>query len=184
MITDRAKASFDRLIVSSLKTGIPVGGAGVTVEPIATLDKIKETKIVILTVSSYLFRLMVILYFRPDGATRAYFNRNAAEGSPELTDDEFYDRVGECGNVCCGSLNRDLGKQFPHVGMSTPNILDRDCIGYADLLGCGLMKHYKIDVEGGLTMYSSLCVADYGTVDFHVEPLAGDDEGVGELEMF
>jgi len=163
---------------------MPVGGAGVTVEPIAALDRIKEKKIVILTVSSYLFRLMAILYFNSDGATRAYFNRNAGEGAPALTDDEFYDRVAECGNVCCGSLNRDLGKHFPHVGMSTPNILDRDCMRYVDLLGCGLMKHYKIDVESSLTMYASLCVADYGTVDFHVDPIAEDDVSVGELEMF
>jgi hypothetical protein len=184
MITERAKASFERLIMSSLKTGIPVGGAAVTVEPIATLDRIGETKIVILTVSTYLFRLMAILYFKPDGATRAYFNRNAVEGVPELTDDDLYDRVGECGNVCCGSLNRDLGKHFPHVGMSTPNILDRHCMGYVDLLGCGLMKHYRIDVEGDLTMYASLCVADYGTVDFHVDPITEDDVSVGELELF
>ncbi len=184
MITERAKASFDRLLVSSLRTGMPVGGASVSIEPIASLDKIKEKKIVILTVSSYLFRLMAILYFKPDAATRAYFNRNAAEGAPELTDDEFYDRVAECGNVCCGSLNRDLGKHFPHVGMSTPNIIDKDCMRYVDLLGCGLVKHYQVELEGGLTMYASLCVADYGLVDFHVDPIVEEDASIGELEMF
>ena len=31
MISDRAKASFDRLLVSSLKSGMPVGGARVDV---------------------------------------------------------------------------------------------------------------------------------------------------------
>ena len=33
MITERAKASFDRLLVSSLKSGMPIGGASVSVEP-------------------------------------------------------------------------------------------------------------------------------------------------------
>ncbi len=184
MITDRAKASFDRLLVSSLKSGMPVGGAGVSIESVATLDKIKEKKIVILTVSSYLFRLMAILYFKPDATTRAWFNRNAAEGALELGDDEFYDRIAECGNVCCGSLNRDLGKHFLHVGMSTPNILDKECMRYVDLLGCGLLNHYKVELDGGPTMYASLCVADFGAVDFHVEPTAEEDVSVGELEMF
>jgi hypothetical protein len=161
-----------------------VGGASVSIEAVASLDKIREKKIVILTVSSYLFRLMAILYFKPDAATRAYFNRNAPEGAPEPTDDEFYDRVAECGNVCCGTLNRDLGKHFPHVGMSTPNIIDKDCMRYVDLLGCGLVKHYRVDLEGGLTMYASLCVADYGLVDFHVDPVVEEDLSVGELEMF
>lgn len=184
MITERGKASFDILLVSSLKTSMPIGGASVGVEPIATLDKIKEKKIVILTVSSYLFRAMVILYFKPDAATRAYFNRNAAEDAPELTDDEFYDRVAECGNVCCGALNRGLGEHFPHLGMSTPNIIDRACMHYTELLTCGLEKHYMITLDDSLTMYASLCVADYGKVDFHVDPIIEEDLSVGELEMF
>ena len=184
MITERAKASFDRLLVSSLRSGMPVAGASVTVEPVATLDKIKEKKIVILTVSSYLFRAMAIVYFKPDAATRAYFNRAAEEGAPALSDDEFYDRVSECGNVCVGALNRDLGPFFPHVGMSTPNIIDKDCMQYVGLLGCELVKHYKIVLAGELTLYASLCVADYGLVDFHVDPAAEVAVDTGELEMF
>ena len=184
MISDRAKASFDRLLVSSLKSGMPVAGARVDVEPVQALGKIKEKKIVILTVSSYLFRAIAILYFKPDTATRAYFNRTAEEGAPPLTDEEFLDRVAECGNVCCGALNRDLGPFFPHVGMSTPNIIDKDCMQYVDLLGCGLVKHYKIVLEGELTMYATLCVADYGLVDFHVDPAVEVAVDTGELEMF
>jgi hypothetical protein len=183
MITERAKTSFDRMMQASLKSGLPASG-GVVIEPMASLDKIKEKKIVILTVSSYLFRLMAIIYFKPDAATRAYFNRNAPEGAPALTDEEFLDRISECGNVCCGSLNRDLGRHFPHVGMSTPNVIDKDCMRYVDLLGCGLVKHYRMQLDDGLSLYASLCVTDYGTVDFHVEQVAEEDVSTGELEMF
>ena len=184
MITERAKASFDRLLVSSLRSGMPVGGASVSVEPVAAIEKNKDKKIVILTVSSYLFRALAILYFKPDAATRAYFNRNAEEGAPDLSDEEFYDRVSECGNVCVGALNRDLGPFFPHVGMSTPNIIDKDCMQYVDLLGCGLVKHYKVVLAGELTMHATLCVADYGLVDFHVDPAVEVEVDTGELEMF
>jgi hypothetical protein len=171
VITERAKTSFDHLVVSSIKSSMPVDSASVTVEPMDSLDKIKEKKIVILTVSSYLFRAIVIIYFKPDAATRACFNRNAAEDAPELTLEEFYDRIAECGNSCCGAINRSLGTQFEHVGMSTPNIIDKDCMRYANQLNCGLIKHYKITLEGSLTMYASLCVADYGTVDFYIDPV-------------
>jgi len=184
MITERAKASFDRLLLSSLRSGMPVGGASVSVEPVATLDKIKDKKIVILTVSTYLFRAMAILYFKPDAATRAYFNRNAQEGAPALGDEEFYDRVSECGNVVCGALNRDLGPFFPHVGMSTPNIIDKDCMQYVDLLGCSFVKHYRVVLAGELALHASLCVTDYGLVDFHVDPAAEVEVDTGELEMF
>ncbi len=184
MITERAKVSFDHLLVSSLKSSMPVGGASVAIEPIAALDKIKEKKIVILTVSSYLFRAIVIIYFKPDAATRAYFDRHATEDAPEMTEDEFFDRVAECGNVCCGTLNRGLGEHFPHVGMSTPNIVDRECMRYTDLLACGLEKHYMITLDGDLTLYASLCVAAYGKIDFYVDPVIEEDLSVGELEMF
>jgi len=184
MITERAKASFDRLLVSSLRSGMPVAGASVSVEPVAAIEKNKDKKIVILTVSSYLFRALAIIYFKPDAATRAYFNRTAEEGAPELSDEEFYDRVSECGNVCVGALNRDLGPFFPHVGMSTPNIIDKDCMQYVDLLGCGLVKHYKVVLAGELTMHATLCVADYGLVDFHVDPAVEVEVDTGELEMF
>ena len=184
MITERAKASFDRLLVASLKNGMPGGGASVRVAAIPSLDRIRENRIVILTVSSYLFRLMAILYFKPDATTRAWFNRNAPEGAPALSDEEFHDRVAECGNVCCGALNRELAAFFPHVGMSTPNIIDRDCMHYADLLACSLTRHYEIALEGGPTMFATMCVADYGLVDFHVDATAEAAVDTGELELF
>ena len=184
MITERARTSFDRLMQASLKSGLPANGGGVTIEPMPSLDKIKEEKIVILTVSSYLFRLIAIIYFKPDAETRAYFDRSAAEGAPALSEEEFLDRISECGNVCCGALNRDLGKHFPHVGMSTPNIIDKDCMRYVDLLGCGLVKHYRMRLDDGPTLYATLCLTDYGTVDFHVEQTAVEEVSTGELEMF
>ena len=184
MITDRAKASFDRLLVASLKSGMSAGGVNVRVGAVPSLERIRENKIVILTVSSYLFRLMAILHFKPDAATRAWFARDVEEGAPALPDDEFYDRVAECGNVCCGALNRELGAFFPHVGMSTPNIIDKDCMRYADLLACSLTKHYEIVLEGGPTLFATLCVADYGLVDFHVDPSSEAAVDTGELELF
>jgi hypothetical protein len=184
MITERAKISFERLLHAGLKSGLPSAEGPVVIEPVAALGKLKEKKIVILTISSYLFRVMAIVYFKPDPATRALFNASAGEGAPPLTEEEFLDRVAECGNICCGTLNRDLGKYFPHVGMSTPNIIDTDCMRFVDLLECGLVKHYKLNLAGGQAMYASLCVTAYGNVDFHVEPLVEEDVSTGELEMF
>jgi hypothetical protein len=182
MITERAKTSFDRLMQASLKSGLPVEGGSLAIEPVAALDaKMKEKKVVVLTVSSYLFRLVAILYFKPDAATRAYFGRGS-EGP--LSEADFHDRVAECGNVFCGALNRDLGKHFPHVGMSTPNIIDKDCMRYVDLLGCEQVRHYRLQVADDLALHASLCVTAYGTVDFHVEQAVEEEVSTGELEMF
>lgn len=184
MITERARTSFDRLMAAALESGMPDGRGSARVAPVASLAQIRENKIVVLTVSSYLFRLIAILYFQPDAATRAYFGRGADADVPAAGDDDFRDRVAECGNVCCGALNRALGAFFPHVGMSTPNILDKDCMRYAELLDCSLTRHYEVALEGGPTMYATMCVADYGLVDFHVDPTAEAAVDTGELEMF
>ena len=184
MITERARASFDRLLVSAIASGLPAGGGAVRVDKVATLQGIKAQRVVVLTVASYLFRALAVLYFKPDAATRAYFGGAGGEGAPEASEAEFNDRVAECGNVVCGAFNRELGAHFPHVGMSTPNIIDRDCMRYVDLLGCNLTKHYKIVLAGELTLYATLCVADYGLVDFHVDPAVEVEVDTGELEMF
>jgi len=185
MITERAKTSFDRLMQSALKSGLPVEGGALSIQPLAALDpKSKDRKLVVLTVSSYLFRLVAVLHFKPDAATRAYFGRDAGDGAPALSDAEFHDRIAECGNVFCGALNRDLGKHFPHVGMSTPNIIDKDCLRYVDLLGCELVRHYELGLGDGLSMRASLCVTAYGLVDFHAEQAVEEDVSTGELEMF
>jgi hypothetical protein len=77
-----------------------------------------------------------------------------------------------------------LGAHFPHVGMSTPNIIDKDCMKYIDLLGCGLVRHYRVVLAGELTMYASLCVASEGLLDFHVDPTGDATVDSGELELF
>ena len=189
MITERAKAGFDTLLNTALRSGLSSAGGPCRIQPVEALEKSKHKRIVVLTVSSYLFRLLAILYFKDDAATRAFFATQGGGGDgpvPELSEQEFIDRICESGNMICGSLNRDLGRHFPHVGMSTPNVIDRDCMRYVDLLGCGLKRHYLLSLPGDLTMYASLCVSDYGTVDFHVEPAAAQDEDVstGELEFF
>lgn len=177
MITARAKTGFDQLVQAGLKSGLQTaGGSPCAIEPAAGLDKIKAKKVVLLTVSSYLFRLVTAIYFRNDAATRAYFG-----GASEQ---EFIDRVAECGNICCGSLNRELSRYFPHVGMSTPNIIDRDCMRHADLLGGGLLRHYTLGVAADLSLHASLCVSDYGLVDFQAAAVTEPDLSTGELQLF
>lgn len=203
MITERAKTAFDTLLQGALRSGLTHARGAPRIERVEAIEAPRPRhrlarhasqgqQIVVLTVSSYLFRLLAILHFRDDAATRAFFAGGGGEDgaeAPALTRQEFLDRVGECGNLVCGALNRDLGHHFPHVGMSTPNIVDRDCMRYVELLGCGLQRHYRIDLPGDAVLHASLCVSDYGTVDFHVEPRAdaegaADEVDAGELEFF
>jgi hypothetical protein len=186
MISHAAKEGFDQLVRTGLRNGlVSADGQACRIEAADSLDKIKAKKVVILTVSSYLFRLITTIYFRDDAPTRAFFAPPGEDGEPSaLSEQEFLDRIAECGNLCCGTLNRDLGRYFPHVGMSTPNIIDKDCMRYVDLLEGSLLRHYTLALSPELSLHASLCVTAYGSVDFRVDAVPEEDLSTGELEFF
>lgn len=146
------------------------------------VDHIHTSKIVMLSVSSYCFRLVLLIHFSPDEATRNHFSKINKLTASEMNDQAFGDAISECGNICCGSINRALAKSFPHVGMSTPNIVDRQCANYLSLLGGTFEEHVDIILPGGPKLHASLCVSEFEDLDF--EMAAGEDESNGELEMF
>lgn len=183
MISQRAKDGFDFLLKSAIKASLRASpDAPCDVQVLADIGQIKENRMVILTVSSYLFRVMTLLYFAPDKPTREHFAAINKVDAAEMDEQAFLDVIGECGNICCGTLNRELGRYFPHIGMSTPNVLERNCIEYLKVLDAGYTKHFKVDL-GGLTMHMSLCVCDYADIDFAVD-MTQAEESTGELEMF
>lgn len=182
MITQSAKEGFDTLLTRALKDSMVPSGAACSVTVLPHDEPIEERSMVVLTVSSYLFRLMVMFYFTPDAATKAHFARlNNAGG--ELDEQTFMDAIAECGNLCCGILNRDLGSFFPHIGMSTPIVIDRRCAEYLQMLNCGHIQHFAVDMDEAPRFHVMLCVSDYADIDFAVS----EDElgaSTGELELF
>jgi hypothetical protein len=182
MISSSAKEGFKLLLTQALKDSLAPSGAHCEVSVLPDDSAIGESKMVVLTVSSYLFRLMVMFHFTPDAATLAYFARlnNAA---PDVSEQECLDAIAERGNLCCGILNRDLATYFPHIGMSTPNVIDRHCAAYLKMLNCGLIQHFAVDIDGAPRLHVTLFVSDYDDIDFTVDADAIGGS-TGELELF
>jgi hypothetical protein len=69
--------------------------------------------------------------------------------------------------------------------MSTPNLLSRESLTYAEALGKAYVKHFELR---GLAQsyWASLYVVAYADIDFAVDVEAEDDSNAdtGELEMF
>ena len=184
MISQQAKDAFDYTVTGALKSALCSSSDDrCEVEVIDDIKDVTEKKVVLLTVSSYLFRVMTLIYFTLNKDTKQHFaaiNR----GDPEtMSESDFLDVIGECGNIFCGALNRELAKHFPHLGMSTPNVLDRDCIDYLQELDANYIKHFKISINDTFTMHASLCVCDFADIDFTVD-MTQTEESNGELEMF
>lgn len=184
MISQRARDGFDHMLKRAIKGAFqtPSGGA-CEVDVLDDIKGVKESRVAVLTVSSYLFRVMTLIYFTLDQPTRQYFAGINRTEPDEMDENAFLDVIGECGNICCGALNRDLAQHFPHLGMSTPNMLDRHCVDYLQTLDAGYIKHFTITVDDALTMHASVCVCDYTDLDFEVD-MSEAEESNGELEMF
>ena len=184
MISQHAKDAFDYLVSTALKGALCAPSESpCEVEIITDTKAITEKKVFLLTVSSYLFRVMTLMYFTLDRQTKQHFAAISKVEPESMSDDDFLDVIGECGNIFCGTLNRELAKHFPHLGMSTPNVLDRDCVDHLSELKAGYVQHFKIKVNDALTMHASLCVCDFADIDFTVD-MTEVEESNGELELF
>lgn len=187
MISARAQDGFQRLLHQAVDAGLrSPAGERCRVEPVSSLQEMKAEHAVILTVSSTLFRLIAIVYFTLDEPTKRHFARVKNAAVEEMAEADFLDVIAEHGNIVCGALNRDIARHFPHVGMSTPNIIERHCADYLHELRSGMVAHCKATLEDELVVYATLCVCEDADLDFDVPRQAQVQEEAcaGELEMF
>ena len=179
MISEQARKSVNQLFVSAAQAHLAMA-PGDSVEIVALSDsrliEPPEETLVVLTVASYLFRLLTIFHVDPKGPAAPYFDRSEA-GRP------FCDVFDEIGNMCCGAMNRELGKHFPHLGMSTPYVLSSKCMSFLAELKPGYLSQHRVEINGTVMMHVTLCLCAWGDIDFRFDA-ATVEENCGELELF
>jgi hypothetical protein len=171
------------LLISCLKTGLSSSATSFDIATISKLPEIEKHETVVLTVSSYLFRLMVMIHFNANASTMEHIGRLNGIQMEEMSHQLFHDAIAEFGNLSCGILNRDLGAYFPHLGMSTPNLIGGKCMDYLQMLGCAHVRHFEANVDGETVFHASLCVKAYEELDFEVIDNM-ESANTGELELF
>ena len=182
MISARASLAFDQMLTTALR---PVLGGDVqcTMEPVPQSTMRPDTRLVAITLSSYLFRMMVLINFGSDPATLQHMAQKGKRSAADMNEQEFLDAISEMANMGCGAMSRSLSTVFPHIGMSTPNLLDWRCAGYLDALRCGHRRQFAVVVDSALMFHVDLCICEYADMDFSVD-LVAEEESTGELEMF
>jgi hypothetical protein len=184
MISERAKDGFNYLLQEALRKNLIASSAeACSVEIIDDVSEMNENEIVVMSIASYVFRIITFFYFTLNDTTKDQFAKIIKAQPADMDERAFHDAIGEFGNMYCGTLNRDLGKYFPNVGLSTPNILEKNCAAHIASLGCGYVQHYRIAVNNAVMFHASLCVCDYADLDFIVEKTV-EEETSGELELF
>ncbi|GLU32412.1 hypothetical protein WKR88_02490 [Trinickia caryophylli] len=179
MISEQAKNSFTRLFEEAARSRLVVDASHrcelVPLEPAASAT-LPGADLVVLTIVSIDFRLLLLLRFDEDEATRRYYLGDRGERS-------LSEAFMEVGNLCCGAINQQLVETFPDLGMSTPYVLAADCLGYLDELSPAWLRGWRITVDETIQLAATLCVCASVPLDFAAS-CAPAMESAGELELF
>jgi hypothetical protein len=179
MITPQAKDSFERIFQKAARSRLPQAiDDSCVIAPLAQSD-IKATSaanVIILTISSIEFRLLLVFHFEEDEGMRDYFVKNAEQGS-------LREALLETGNLCCGAMNQEMLHHFPDLGMSTPYVLSARCLPHLEGLKPDYLSSYAITINESVGLAATICVCANAPIDF-VADMSTVEESSGELELF
>lgn len=204
MISAQAKESFERILEKAARTRLTVDpadtcqivlqtrhGADTTGDTTAnarasgrtnahaartTTDRTNVADVVVLTISSISFRLLLMLHVNEDAATVGYYTKGDAERP-------FSEVFQEICNLCCGAINQELLRYFPDLGMSTPYMLNARCLPYLEGLKPELLETWAVTINESVRLSATICVCAHAPIDFAADVSVAEDTS-GELELF
>lgn len=190
MMTAKASAAMDWLFEKAIRDHCVLGGgASCTVTrkaegTVAAEDSPRQ--LVVLNMSSYLFRIVALFDFDNAAATTAHLAGQVRGGDRSRDDQAQFDIYAEFVNMVCGAVNRGLCAEFLHAGMSTPFRLENSCARYLSVLNPTRVQGFEVEVDDGMRFDVMVCVclANGTTLDFDVDRREPELESAGELELF
>lgn len=141
--------------------------------------------LVVLNISSYLFRIVALFEFERDGGMRAHLAGLLGLDEQKLDEHALFDAYAEFVNMVCGAVNRGLSARF-HAGMSTPFFLESACVDHLAILHPTAIMALGVNLNGAARFRLTLCVQVAGneTLDFRLDRQEQQLESSGELEFF
>ena len=187
VLPQAAKDALTKLLADSLEESLKTTSyASWTLQTVTNPDHVVAPEFTMLTISSYDFRIFVLLHSSCSPASMRYAADALSMPQDQLTTARYYDFVGELGNRFCGAFKRDLGRCFPHMGMSTPNRLRSESLKHLKNLAFANDIHVSAQADEQATFSASLFVSIYGAREFRLDNLRKVEEQVevGSLELF
>lgn len=182
MFTERAKSSLESLLELSLESSFGNQAECSTVSKKQVKDK---QRVSILTMSSYSFRIVILVFYNEDDMLRRLIAEETKINPGAVDEARIQDYMQEVGNAICGTMKRELGTTFSHLGMSTPYILEQSSMEYLEKLDFSLQVYKKLLLPSGLELFGGIAASAQNDIDFHFEKGASNDGvDLGELEMF
>lgn len=142
--------------------------------------------LVVLNISSYLFRIVAFFEFERDSGMKAHLAGLLGLDERALDEHVLLDAYAEFVNMVCGAVNRGLSAHF-HAGMSTPFFLESACVDHVAILHPTETLSLTATINGTARFRLTLCiqVASNETLDFRLDRHEEQQvESNGELEFF
>jgi len=172
------EVAFHKAIRANL---VREGGDTCRIAPIEPnpVGKYQAHKLLLITISSFVFRLILLFRIIDNPATRTYY---LSTNSSQTLDEVFAEVV----NMCAGRLSREMSVQFAHLAMSTPYSLNSECMAFLDGLRPQYVARYGVTINDSVQLQAALCMCCSRPVEFAASTAAAEavDDGAGELEIF
>lgn len=151
-----------------------------------TLDAVKQSNCIILTISSFRFRVMCILHLNLDDKIKSFLADAYNTKVNEITEDKLVDYLLELSNSFCGHVKRYLQDTCPPLGMSTPNLMDSDTLVFDKILDVHHEAHISsCEYKGSPAFISATAlVSQLDDSGFNVPLYQATNDGGGEMESF
>lgn len=186
MISQRAKNGLEHLLHRSLEESVRTElHTSWQLQLVAEPNETSAQRFIMLTLSSYDFRMLVLLHFSTEEASVKYAADSLKLSVTEFPEARYHDFLAELSNNFCGAFKRELCQYFPHLGMSTPNQLDWESLKHVKSWPVDHEIHIKANDEGGAEFHGSLYVSSFGELDFEMTQQPTEEiEETGALELF
>lgn len=109
-----------------------------------------------LTISSFKFKTISLLHFSDDDWMHCYVQRCLNLKPEELTHSKFFDYINETANNFSGLIKRALYDVNKNLGMSTPNILQGNCMDFMNWSEDGDQVHAQALLNGHVAFNASM----------------------------
>jgi hypothetical protein len=127
-----------------------------------------------ITVASFKFKLLIIFRVPISQGAENYYRKASCELG-------FHDVFPEICNLCGGAVNRELARQFEHLGLSTPNEVEAECFEHLAVLRPSTLSRHTVTINQIVSFDVFLAMVAYAPVEI-VFP-APENHVAGELEL-
>lgn len=167
--------AFHRAVGSALvrNTGdacsiVPATGPDLGINP--------ARKLMMITLSSFSFRLLAGFQISQDQSTHDYYT----SGTHSTLEEVF----AEAANMCCGAFGRELASRFKHLAMSVPYGLESPCLAFLSALEPRFQASCDITINAAAQIRATICMYCSRSVEFTPPAVMEVNHAGGALELF